>query len=195
MSDYTITTDFSVAKSGAQIVGADLDVEFDAIQVAIATKAEAVGPFIAVNTNGTFTPTWGTGFSSDPTGDLRFQIIDEGTHDIVFISDDTGAVMTGTSDTTAMSITGIPAAIRPDVEVFSSLFVLTDAGAADKACFATISVAGVITFQVMNYNQHGTGGPKTMVIGSDGSDDKFTASSTKGLPAGWWMMYERIRTA
>lgn len=43
MAEYTPTTDFSVAKTGAAIVGADLDVEFSAISTSCESKYDVAG--------------------------------------------------------------------------------------------------------------------------------------------------------
>lgn len=80
------------------------------------------------------------------------------------------AAITGTSNTTAMTLTGIPSTYRP-VGNTVAFATMTDNGVT-KGGWATISSAGVITFG----------------IGIDGST-AFTNSGTKGIPAKWQIVY------
>ncbi len=194
MSDYTIVKDFSATLG--TILGSDLDAEFDAISTAVNSKVNSSGAGNAVLevTVATFTPTWGAGFSSDPTGDLRYELYGDGTHDTVVIQDDTGAVMTGTSDANTMSFSGIPAGARPDATVFSDIFMLRDNTANTAVGIAEITAGGVCTFRmgIFTGSQWEFGGPGT---GPSGGEDVFTTSGAKGLPAGWSMRYQRVVTA
>ncbi len=138
---------------------------------------------------GTFTPTWGAaGFSTDPTGDLRWQIISasDGTDGWVIISDDTGAAMTGTSDNANWTMTGLPAAVQPAVNVETNVFVVLDAGFLSLGQ-ATITTAGAITFKVI-LNTVAT----TFINPGAAS---WQASGNKGFPAGAAIMYPLILNA
>ena len=172
MSDYTPGTDFSA--TGGTLTGVAVGAEWSLIETAIATKTDGDGTAIEY-TAATFTPTW-TGFSSAPTGDLRYFIIGDGTHDFVQIMDDAGASRTGTSDADTMTITGIPAAIRPSTAVYlSSIFPVADNGGTTDTGFATISAAGTITFYMW-----GIGG----FVATN-----FTSANAKGFTAGTILTY------
>lgn len=86
---------------------------------------------------------------------------------------DITAAITGTSNTTAMTMTGVPAAYRPT----TSARILASVGMQDNGAqvggVASISTAGVITFGT-GINNNTTG---------------FTASGFKGLQAGWTLAY------
>lgn len=106
-----------------------------------------------------------TGCTTSPTGFLDCQKIGVGTGaELVIISKDTGA-LTGTSNSTAMSITGIPAGYRPSsgASVFGFVYVF-DNGVA-RGAQATLNTSGVMSFG----------------LGIDGAG-AFTGSGTKGLP-------------
>lgn len=126
---------------------------------------------LELNNVQTFTPTWGTGFSTDPTGDISY--IDMGTYVILFVVNQS----TGTSDTGAMSFTGPPAAIRPSTTVFApsvcinnGVRIHVDVG---------ITAAGNVLFSASD----ATG---TFV---SFSATGFTTSGTKGLSNGWTFLY------
>lgn len=78
---------------------------------------------------------------------------------------------TATSNTNALSITGLPAAIRPTADRTVSCAAIVDNGAA-KGGWATISTAGTLT----------------LGLGIDGTGT-FTSSGAKGLGAGWTITY------
>ena len=136
---------------------------------------------------GTWTPTWGVGFSSDPSGDLRWQIIGangpRGTGLVIITSDD-GTSVEGTSDTTAMTITGIPTEIRPDVQVTSSLFIATDENTVGR----TVAVCQVSTAGVMTFSTIDTAVASHVAVTTAGWDN----ANAKGLPAGFSFMYPLI---
>lgn len=130
---------------------------------------------------GTWDPTY-TGFGTDPTGDLRWQIISQSAGDdgFVVICDDALAAHTGTSDAATFTITDIPTAIRPDGTVVTSTFEGISAGYAGQVSRATVSAAGVITFE--------TG---TIVSGffAIHSNRWVNTTTAKGLAAGAMLIY------
>ena len=82
------------------------------------------------------------------------------------------SAITGTSNSTAMALTGMPAAARPpNVQVVASVN-MEDNGA---TVGGTASVA--------------TGGTVTFGAGINGNTSGFTSSGTKGLQAGWTITY------
>ena len=188
MSDYTPIVDFSAkdslstGDSNKLILGSEMDAEMAAIQTAVNSKSDvstltsASGTAVEVAT-ATWTPTW-TGFSSAPTGNLRYQIYGDGTHQFVIVGDDQGALLDGTSNATTMTITGIPAAIRPDTDALTPLFIMKSSGTTGFG-YASASAAGTITFYA--------GDPPVF--------DGFANSSTKGLFAGVSFMYPLILQA
>ncbi len=102
----------------------------------------------AMRQTGTWAPTW-TGFGTNPTGNLRWQIISGEDRGWVMISDDTGVQITGLSNATTFTITGIPTIIRPTtaVQVRSTMFEGISSGFGGQTCICRITAAGVITFR------------------------------------------------
>jgi hypothetical protein len=80
----------------------------------------------------------------------------------------------GTSNTTAMSLTGLPIGCRPANNVIAPCMLL-DNGAA-KGGWALIQTSGTIVFG----------------IGIDNNASGFTGSGTKGLNTGWNLVYPLI---
>ena len=186
MSDYTPIVDFSAkdalntGDSNKLILGTELDAELAAMKVAIDTKSEGLAGAVTIAA-ATFTPTW-TGFSSAPSGDVRYQKFTNGTHSFVVLTDDAGAELDGTSDTTAMTITGIPAAITPDILTYSEAFIIRDNDLSTTMGLARIGTDNVITF----YKMDSSGNPAAA---------GFTSSNTKGLAAGSVLFYHLVLTA
>lgn len=106
-----------------------------------------------------------TGCTTSPTGFVDCQKIgvDNGS-ELVIISKDTG-LLSGTSNTTAMTITGIPAGYRPKSgdSAFGFVYVLDNG--VYKGAKATLGTSGVMSFG----------------LGIDGAD-LFTAAGSKGIP-------------
>jgi hypothetical protein len=113
---------------------------------------------------GSFTPSW-FGFSADPVGDLLYYKIGR----IVVMY--TLTALTGTSNNTAMSITNIPLEIRPSAVRVTVM--VTDNGAVATGMIAR---SGLSTFDFYK----GTNPP---------SATGFTASGSKGLPAGFMAVW------
>ena len=106
-----------------------------------------------------------TGVSGTVTGFVDCQKIGVGTGtELVTISIDTAAI-TGTSNSTGMTITGIPSGFRPKSgsSAFCFVYVIDNGNAVGAK--ATLNTSGVMNFG----------------LGIDGSDP-FTNSGTKGLP-------------
>jgi hypothetical protein len=80
------------------------------------------------------------------------------------------AAINGTSNTTAMTFTGVPSAYRP-VGNTTAFGLMVDNGVT-KGGLCTVSSAGVVSFG----------------IGVDGTT-LFTNSGTKGIPAKWMIVY------
>jgi hypothetical protein len=124
---------------------------------------------VAVTTNDTFTGTL-TGCTTSPTATFLYRKV----NNIVTLWTDSN--LTGTSNTTAMTITGVPAAIRPTTQKSVGGCDLTDNGIAVVGT-AYIGTGGAITFSVETVSG-------TKVIPST-----FTNSGTKGINTGWCVVY------
>ncbi len=158
MTNYTPIIDFSVKDAlptgdpDKLIVGGQWDSELGSISEAIASKAEGTGTALEASDT-SWTPVWGAGFSTDPTGDLRYRVFTDGTNDFAVVgpAERTDSILVGEADANTLSISAIPTAIRPDGTVFSNFFQMT--GAVDNfpskqvaISVASITAAGVITF-------------------------------------------------
>lgn len=109
------------------------------------------------STSGSFTIT-GTGFSGTaPSATATYRIVDG----YVYLNIPTAAIV-GTSNTTAFTLTGLPAAIRPSSGAFCPALVCQDNSSPTWAS-ASVSVGGVIT------------------LGKAGSTSGWTASGNKAL--------------
>lgn len=118
--------------------------------------------------SGSFTATL-TGMTASTTGQIDYKIDPSG---VVWLSrSGGGAALSGTSNSTALTMTGLPAAIRPKFTTIGICGGMLDNGNG-VACTASISSAGVITFSVV-------ANPLAA----------FTAANAKGLAAGWKLGY------
>jgi len=124
---------------------------------------------VAVTLSGNFTGTL-TGCTTSPTGNFIYRKV----NNIVTLW--TLVNTTGTSNTTAMTITGLPAEIRPQAQVIVPCGEIVD---------NSISVLGGVAV--------GTGGAMTFevatVSGTKVVPGVFTNSGTKGLNTGWCITY------
>jgi hypothetical protein len=132
-------------------------------QIALALGGAAAGQIA----QGTFVGTL-TGFAAGPTGNVNWQRI--GNHVTLSIP----AAITGTSNSTAMTMTGMPAIIRPAATVNLPGINITDNSVNTNFGACSISAAGVITFSATN----GLGGTGA-----------FTNINTKGISAGAVLVY------
>lgn len=143
----------------------DIDVGFyrdTANQIGIGLGGATAGQIA----QGTFTPTW-TGFSADPTGVISWQQI--GRHVILTTTNS----MTGTSNAVTMTVTNLPAAIRPvAVSQYIACNVLDAGNILLGSAFFTAGSA-TISFHVMS----------TAVVANrvSPSASAFTNSGVKGL--------------
>lgn len=126
---------------------------------------------IANNITGSYTGTL-TGISgTDPTGTINYVKVGN----LVCVNiPNAGSGLAGTSDTTSMTITGMPATIRPSATRVCSFPSVGDNSALigdAEAVWAQVGTDGVITFYI------------------NGSATGFTASGTKGTSAGGQIVY------
>lgn len=112
--------------------------------------------------SGNFTPTW-TGFGgSPPTGKIFYQKI---AGLVIAQCDATG--MTGTSTTTALTITNLPSILRPQTDANPrGVCIVTDNGASAMGAFSFSATPGTVIFY------KGTAPPNAA---------GFTAAGSKGL--------------
>jgi hypothetical protein len=127
-----------------------------------ATAVQVNGVDITAST-GTFTATLASGLTTTPTGTLTYKKIGN----VVTLYNNTGATISGTSNSGSFSITGLPAAIQPSTARFLPTHWLDNGSTVAGGC--SISAAGAIT-------------------ASNGSG-AFTSSGTKGIPSGWSVTY------
>jgi hypothetical protein len=80
---------------------------------------------------------------------------------------------TGTSNSTSMTLTGLPAQVTPPTIGTTVPCLLEDNGTATLIGWASINTSGVITFG----------------LGANPNTSGFTGSGTKGLPSGWTITY------
>lgn len=116
--------------------------------------------------SGTFLGTL-TGFGSTVTQTVSFWIVGR----LCMLR---APAVTGTSNTTAMTMTGLPAAVIPVSGASTVACVLQDNGA-----------------KLGGWAQVNAGGPGTIVFGAGINNNQagFTATGTKGLNAGWCISY------
>lgn len=125
--------------------------------------------------SGTFTGTL-TGFGSNPTGTVSY-IVAKNIATLYFAS--TG--ISGTSNSTAMTMTGLPAAVRPTITRGVVCSELYDNSNTNIIGGCTINSSGVITFQLFVTNA------VTNRVTRDSS--AFTSSGDKGLLNQWQISY------
>jgi hypothetical protein len=129
------------------------------------------GANVPTFSEGSFTGTL-TGYASGPTGTVSYKIIANaaGTGKVCMLS--VGTDITGTSNATSFTMTGLPAACTPsdDVRVMCEL---TD-NSSSVAALAIIAAAGT-----------------TITFATDApfSGSGWTNSGTKAVPAGWHIAY------
>jgi len=135
-------------------------------QIAVALGGATAGQIA----QGSFTGTL-TGMTGSVTGTVNYQRI--GNHVFLWIN----SAITGTSNASTMTMTGLPAIVTPATAVRASGLVqgFTDNGGGTKIGGTTASTSGILTF--------------TLVSGSPLDITGFTSSGTKGLSAGWQAVY------
>lgn len=120
-------------------------------------NARINGNPVATYSTGTFTATL-TGCTTSPTGTVTYALC--GNHVILRIP-----AISGTSNSTSMSLTGLPSAVQVGSTRVGSLALVTDNGTASIATTSIVSPTGVINF------------------GLGASGGTFTNSGTKGVNA------------
>lgn len=118
--------------------------------------------------SGSFTGTL-TGFTANPTGTINYS--KNGSLVTLY---STSAIV-ATSNATSMTMTGLPAAVRP-VSVANVHCTVNDVSLPYPAQAVIQAAASTITFSICNGSSFQTTG--------------FTPSGTKGIPAGWQMTYQ-----
>ncbi len=119
------------------------------------------------NIRGSFTGTL-SGMTGSVTGQIDYII---GPETVWLSRSGNAAALTGTSNTTAMTLSGLPAALFPKFTTLSLCNGIIDNGTA-RGGFASVSNAGVVTFTIL-----------------DNPPAVFTGAGTKGLSAGWKLSY------
>lgn len=145
----------------------------------IATIMYKSGQFLLVSSgiapsviSGSFVPTW-TGFSVPPTGNIFYQKIGG-----LVIAQCDAAGMTGVSSTTAMTITNLPAILRPQTDANPrGLCIVTDSGASAVGAFSFGATPGQVIFY------KGTAPPNAA---------GFTAAGSKGLSPYQTLMWSTL---
>lgn len=145
----------------------------DDIRMLGTTLTDATGQIYYPAITGSFTGTL-TGYASGPTGTVNYKVI--GNIVTLWITSD----ITGTSNATSLTMTGLPTAVRPG-SIRSCPCIVEDNTQDVMAGLAIIETAGSITFRiarqdsVANLIQYSASG--------------FTNSGTKGLTSTWMVQY------
>jgi hypothetical protein len=129
---------------------------------------------VAVTSAGEFTGTL-TGVDATITGTFDYKIVSG----VVTISVDADVI--GTSNTTAMTITGLPAAIRPSVAKGVACTEITNDTLTLHACRAVVTTGGTIAFYIARTD--------TTANFVRYSSTGFTNSGVKGVAGGWTITY------
>lgn len=149
------------------VLGSSTDTDPPASPFWTEDNIPAPGPIIEGNFTGTV-----TGHAADPTGTVYYRIIANaaGTGKVcrLWIEANIAAV----SNSTAMTLTGLPAAVRPSAQRLCALAPITNNGV-NAGAGALISAAGVVTF----------------LFGAAFDAAGFTAANSKGLISGWALDY------
>lgn len=123
--------------------------------------------YLLLQSEGTFTGTL-TGVAGTPTATFRYHVTTNG---MVFLTLEGTSDLSGTSDDTALGVSGLPSAIQPAGVHHAGLQTVLDNGALTTAR-VTVAVGGTVVLARID----GTG---------------FTASGTTGLKAGFTVMYQK----
>jgi hypothetical protein len=127
--------------------------------------------------SGTFTGTL-TGMTAATTGTVSWR--KDGSRVTLYLT----VSISGTSNTTAMTMTGVPAVIRPPTVSQHVLCVAVDAGDV-VSCDVQTGTAGTLTFLVGN--TVALTGTNLQFVSTG-----FNASGVKGLPGGWTLSYSLV---
>ena len=129
---------------------------------------------------GTFPATL-TGYAAGPTGTVNYRIFANagGTGKLCTLYLD--SAITGTSNATSMTMTGVPAVARPSVARMCHCWAVDEN--LNVPAGAIVGTSGTITFYGLLDDQ-GAGSDKTQF-----SSAGFLGSNTKGLSANWSITY------
>lgn len=146
------------------------DRQYDDIRQ-IALEIERLQPSVGI-----LVPVW-TGFSAAPSASLPLSWMRQGR--LVVIYNNTGANITGTSNTTGMQITNLPNALTPRAARNGYCVVVNSGG--ELAAELQIGIGGAMTFGPLN----------TATIANRATADVlgFTAAGVKGIPSGFLVAY------
>jgi hypothetical protein len=135
-----------------------------------ATAYYVNGVALGSPTHGTFTGTL-TGMAAATTGTVSY--ITDGQYCMLYVT----ANILGTSNATTMSLTGLPSACQPATGTFGSSINMENGSASEiVGGFSTVSShGGTVNFYTITGSQ---------LVGTG-----FTASGSKGLAAGWLIVY------
>jgi hypothetical protein len=160
-------------ENGAALAAGDLVVGIPALLL----LDSGADDFVLINpqaafVSGSFTGTL-TGYASGPTGTVQYRI-HEGLCTLY-----TDTEISGTSNATTLTMTGLPAAVRPTARrtAFDPLLFNNSLAQPTYMGRADVASAGTITFALLDQ--------ATALFSTSG----FTASGTKGLHAGWSITY------
>lgn len=128
------------------------------------------GNTTATYSEGSFTATL-TGYASGPTGTVTYKIFANSAGTGKFCVLHAASGISGTSNSTSFTMTGIPAAAQPSASCNTELFVATDNGALVSA-FGSVS-----------------GGTMTFYTDEPLSATGWTGSGNKALPGNWMASY------
>lgn len=170
-SGQLITTTDGTAAAPVYSFNSDPDTGFyrdTANQIAIALGGSAAGQIA----QGSFTGTL-TGYAANPTGTVKYQRI--GNMAMLWVS----ANITGTSNATSLTLTGLPAVVQPAGAVSVPCWGVVSAGSSfESLAQAQIAAGGsVVTFNLA------TNAPPVIASQSPAN------VSTKGLITGWTIVY------
>jgi hypothetical protein len=162
-------------RANTEVLSIDLldDAESTRTNVASITRAaifQIASKRATTTDTNSFTATL-TGMSATTTGSMIYEII--GRWAALYMGFSAAAV-TGTSNSTSFTVTGLPAAVVPAAAVQVPC-ILTNNGTLVSGTAAIASGGSTITFS----------------MGSPLSTTGFTNSGTKGLPQGWSIMFPR----
>lgn len=131
------------------------------------------GTEVAVTSSGTFTGTL-TGMTVTTSGTFSYRKVNN------IVTMWLEAALTGTSNTTGMTLTGLPAAIQPTITKIVSCASMED-NSNFQCCGEAQVLASTITFRIARTNL-----TANFVINGASS---FTNSGGKGLSTGWSITY------
>lgn len=152
-------------QKGALEIGtqAEVDAGIDQIRALTPDKLEAWSGGITASFTGTL-----TGFASNPSGTIHYKV----SGGQVMVWNQTGLI-SSTSDATAFTMTGLPAAIRPTTAVNLFCTFLRDNTVSFQHASCTVETDGTLTF----------------ARGDPFSATGWTAAGTKGMDQGWMISY------